>query len=77
MMNKLLAIHMCALLIVISIVLPFVFPTLLIVIYITEDFSGAFIFIAIITILIEPLAIVGSYALLTSIKDIYNDLHML
>lgn len=76
-MNKLLAIYMCALLIVISIVLPIVFPALAILTYVKEGFSEFFIFIAIITILIEPLAIVGSYALLTSIKDIYNDLHML
>lgn len=76
MMNRLLAIHICFLVIVISIALPLAFPVLLVAVYMEEGFSGAFIFIAIITILIEPLAIVGSYALLTSIKDIYNDLLM-
>lgn len=75
-MNKLFAIYGCALVILISIVLPLVFPALSVVTYVGQGFSGLFIVVLITTILIEPLAIVGSYALLKSIKDIYNDLLM-
>lgn len=75
-MNRLLAIHMCLLVIVISIALPLVFPAFLIVLYMEEGFSGGFIFISIITIFIEPLTVGISYRILTNIKYIYNDFLM-
>lgn len=77
MMNKLLAIYLCALLVFISTVLLLAFPALLVAIYMTKGFSGPFIAILITNIITEPLAITGSYILLTSIKDVYNELRML
>lgn len=74
MMNKLYAIHMCVLFIVLSIVIPLVLPALTVLVYMEEGFNGVFIFVAITTILIEPLTIEVSYILLTIIKDTYNDL---
>lgn len=75
-MNKVFAIYMCVLLIIISIVLPFVLPASAIIAYVEQGFSGAFIAVLIITILGEPLIICVPYVILTSIKDIYNDLIM-
>lgn len=71
-MKKLFTIYLCTSLVIMSIVLPLLLPTLAIVEYVEHGFSGIFIFIVIITILSEPLAIAGSYALLSIIKDIYK-----
>lgn len=75
-MNKLFSIYMCALLIIISIVLPFILPAVAIVEYVKQGFSGSFIAVLIITIFAEPLTIGILYVVLTRIKDIYNDLSM-
>ena len=75
-MNKIFSIYMCALLIIISIVLPFVFPAVAIKEYVKQGFSGSFIAVLIITIFAEPLTTGISYGVLTRIKDIYNDLRM-
>lgn len=73
-MKKLIAIFGCLLFILVSIISALLFPSLVLFTYVKEGFGFAFILIAMITIFAEPLTIAVLYSVLTSIKEIYNNL---
>lgn len=73
-MKKLIAIFGCLLFILGSIIVALLFPSLVLLTYVKDGFGFPFILIAIITIFAEPLTIAILYSVLTSIKDIYNNL---
>lgn len=74
-MKKIIAIFECLLFILGSIILATLFPSLVLFTYVEEGFGFAFILIAIITIFAEPLTIAILYSVLTSVKEIYNNLY--
>lgn len=73
-MKKLIAIFGCLLFILLSVILALLFPSLVLLTYVKEGFGFSFILIAMITIFAEPLTIAVLYSVLTSIKEIYNNL---